>query len=164
MNIRAKISMITVATLVGGAAIAAPAPRAAPTIGTIQSGQALISRDGKLIQAGKGTTLRAGDKVATRGRAGTTLQMASGCVMTVPQTSIVSVDGGCDAKATGFSPASGTMNSAGANALVGEGLGFGQMMIAVGATAALAGGVYAAADSGPAKYDPADETGTPVSP
>lgn len=104
-----------------------------------------IARDGKLVPASKGQILYKGDRVVTRAQASAQIAM-TGCSVSLAPTSMLSVSESC-AQPKSMAASSTGLN--GSNAAKG-----GTWIVALLATAAIAGGIYAAVD----------KKGTPTSP
>jgi hypothetical protein len=121
-------------------AVAAPAQ----PIGFVEaSGATFIARDGKLIGVTQKTALFAGDRVVTRVQGAAKVNMASGCSVSVPQTSTLTVSAdSCAVGATGFADRAGaTMGRS--NALDGTGTAVAVLAVAAagaGLAAGLSGG------------------------
>jgi hypothetical protein len=125
---------------VGAVALAPVMASAAQPIGFVEaSGSTFISRDGKLVSVTQKSPLFAGDRVLTRGKGSAKVNMASGCSVAVPQTSVLTVGtNSCTTGASGFVERAGAPMGQ-ANALKG-----GSLVIALLAVGAAGLGVAAA--------------------
>jgi hypothetical protein len=123
-------------------AIAAPAK----PIGFVEaSGATFIARDGKLIGVTQKTALFAGDRIVTRAQGAAKVNMANGCSVSVPQTSMLTVSAdNCAADAIGFADRAGpTMDRS--SALDGTGTAVAVLAVAA-AGAGLAAGLSGSDD------------------